>query len=388
MVLLKILIPVLFVSFIFGEILRIQLPNSIGIGVIDLVVVLILIAWLVLVKKTKYLLFKPLALFIAVSLFSLIINLTRFEINEIAVSSLYLVRFSLYAGLYFVFKDLGKELGEKTIKYLTIAGLSILIIGLFQYFLYPSMKGLYYLGWDEHMFRLFSTFLDPNFVGVILVLFFIFFYFSKEKIFPKYKYLSYAILSLTFLGIILTFSRGALLMFASAVFAYSFITRQWKFILGTLILFAVLFVALSPFFYIENTNLLRTFSSKERLKTSENALKIFRENPLGVGFNTYRYVRVEYGDKDKSIYGPSHAGAGVDNSFVLVLVTMGIPGVIAYFYLIYKIFKLGLRFKTPMGMILVISLFGLIVNALFINSLFYSFVMIWVWMLAGLTERS
>lgn len=389
MVLLKFLVPVLFIVFALGELLRIQLPSSIGIGLIDLVVFFIFLIWIIFIKKTKYQLFKPLVLFTSIAGVSLLLNIKNFESQQILVSSLYLIRFTLYASLYFVFADIGKQFGEKTKKYMTISGLLILIIGLLQYFLYPSLKNLYYLGWDEHMHRLFSSFMDPNFAGVILVLFFVFFFILRDKITRDKKHLSYGILILNFIAIVLTYSRGALLMFFSSVFIYSVIIKQWKIIGGTLILFAVLFVALSPWYYIENTNLLRTFSTKERIKTSEQALKIFKENPLGVGFNTYRYAREKYGDRDGSLFGPSHAGAGVDNSFILVLVTTGIPGLIAYVYLLFKMFMLGFsKIDNRYGLVLAVSLFGLVINALFLNSLFYSFVMIWVWVLAGLTERS
>ena len=171
---------------------------------------------------------------------------------------------------------------------------------------------------------------------------------------------------------------------------YSVLTKKWKIVLGVVLAFAVVFVILSPRFYIENTNLLRVASTTQRLESSKQALSIFRENPLGVGFNAFRYAREKYGFKDLSPFGPSHSGAGVDNSLILILATTGVPGFLIYLYLIYKMFRIGsLSFqKNKMGLVLIVSLGGLLANSLFINSLLYSFSMAWIFLIAGLTENT
>lgn len=389
MVLLNYLFPLFFIIFSLGELVRFQIQSAVSVGLLDIVLVLIITVWLFGIKKNKYKLKKPIILFILVGVFSLLINFTKFSHEQLLVSSLYLFRFIFYAFLYFIFVDIGKTFEEKISKYLTITGIIILIIGFLQFIFYPSLRGLFYLGWDEHLYRLFSSFLDPNFTGVILVLFFVFVFVLKDKLFRN-KLISHTLLFITFVAIVLTYSRGALLMFVVCVLTYCLIQKNYKLILATIGTFILVFIILSPRFYLENTNLLRTVSSKERIETSVKAFQIFQKNPLGVGFDTYRYAREKYGDKDKSVVGPSHSGAGVDNSLIFVLVTTGIPGIIAYVLLLYKMFKLGLNkvSKNKFGLIFVVSLSGLIINSLFINSLFYSFIMIWIWILAGLTESS
>ena len=37
-------------------------------------------------------------------------------------------------------------------------------------FVYPDLRNLWYLGWDPHYYRVFATLLDPNYVGILLVL--------------------------------------------------------------------------------------------------------------------------------------------------------------------------------------------------------------------------
>lgn len=391
MVLLKYLFPLFFITFAFAEVLKIRVLTFAAIGVVDLILLLIVAIWLIKSKKNKYELKKPLIIFISLAIFSLVINLLRFSQNEMIVSSLYLVRFVFYSLIYFVIIDSFKVVGKRIPLFMTVSGVLIIIFGFLQYFLYPSLKNLYYLGYDEHMFRLFSTFFDPNFAGTFLVLFLFFIFILKDKIFPKkYKYLSYLILLFNFIAIVLTYSRGAILMLVAGVVIYSAITKNWKLTAGIVGLFAAIFLILSPMFYIENTNLLRFASVEARIDSTRTAIEIFKDNPQGVGFNTYRYAREDYGDLDESIYGPSHSGAGVDNSFAFVLVTTGILGFGAYLYLLYRIFKLGFGNikKNPYALVLIVSLGGLIVNSLFMNSLFYSFIMIWIWVLAALTESN
>ena len=131
-------------------------------------------------------------------------------------------------------------------------------------------------------------------------------------------------------------------------------------------------------------------SLNQRIENTKQTLFVYQKNPIfGVGFNNFRYARERYVQKDWMPY-PSHAGAGSDNSFALILATTGIPGLIAYLFLLYKMLRLGMSNlkKTPFAWILVLSLAGLIVNSFLLNSLLYSFIMIWMWILAGLTEST
>ena len=389
MALLKFFLIFFYIAISLGELVRFRLYGSVSIGPVDLIVFFLFIYWLLRVKKSRYKLLKPITLFSVIAFFSLLINFSNYSIEQLFISSLYLLRWLLYSSIYFIFRDIGKNQSEKIRKYTMFTGIAILMTGLVQFIFYPSLRGLYYLGWDEHLSRLFSTFLDPNFAGVILVLFFIFAFILRAKIFGDRKKLSYFILFIIFLGIILTYSRGAILMFISSSLAYSFVKKDWKIIGSTIVVFSIVFLLLIPGFYLENTNLLRTVSTKERIGTSIKALQIFKENPLGVGFNAYRYAREKFGEKDLSVAGPSHSGAGVDNSFIFVLVTSGFLGLISYFYLLFGLFRLGLsKLSNNYGLILVVSVFGLIVNSLTINSMFYSFIMLWVWSIAGLTESN
>lgn len=386
MVLLKFLLPVLFLSFTFAELLRIQLPGAVSLGIIDVVVLGIVFIWLIFSKKGKYRLRIPIFLFISAAILSQIVNFGNYEAEQIKIGLLYLFRWVLYAALYFVFVDIGRKFQKPIQNYMILSGVLILIFGFIQYKFYPSLKNLYYLGWDDHLYRLFSSFLDPNFAGVFIVLFIIFIFFQKFK----NSYIKFVILIGSIAALILTYSRGAILMLLASTFIYSLLKKNYKLIGGLIGVLVLITIALSPNFHTVNTDLFRMPSLTQRIENINQTLYVYRENPVfGVGFNNFRYARDRYVQKDWVDY-PSHAGAGSDNSFALILATTGIPGILAYLYLLYKILRLGLNNlkKTPYAWILVISLVGLVANSFLLNSLFYSFIMIWMWIIIGLTENN
>jgi len=219
----------------------------------------------------------------------------------------------------------------------------------------------------------------------------IFVFILKDKIFPKgWTLIPNLFIIVNFIAIILTYSRGAYLMLLVSVATYSIITKKWKILASLVTSFVIIFLLLTPRFNFESTNLLRVTSIGTRINSMQESIYIFEQKPFGVGFNTYRYARTKYGYSDNYGTSISHAGAGVDNSFLFVLVTTGFVGLVLYLNLIYKIFRLGIENmqKNKYALVLVVSLAGLVVNALTINSLFYSYIMIWIFVLTGLTESS
>ncbi|SRR5260221_1906352 len=51
-------------------------------------------------------------------------------------------------------------------------GTYILYFGILQYLFVPDTRMLFFLGWDDHYYRLISTLFDPGFTGIILVMYF------------------------------------------------------------------------------------------------------------------------------------------------------------------------------------------------------------------------
>lgn len=380
----KFLFLILLFAFTLGEVARIQFPNGVAIKALDIAVFLFVVLSILHSRKklARPGLAKPILIFFSIAVFSLLFNLLNLKTNEFLISSLYLIRWIAYAGVYFIVANFSSDLKKKMPNLLVIAGGVILSLGFAQYLLYPNLRNLYYLGWDEHLYRLFSTFLDPNFAGAFFVLYFLF---VLDLFFKKRRKILVFILTATLIGIVLTFSRSAYLSLIVGVFAYSLLRGEKRFIIGLLVVFSVTVLVLSLVgFRSEGTNLLRTASSEARLESAREALTVFRNNPiLGIGFNAYKYASDRYGFIEESRF-PSHASSGTDNSFLFVLATTGVFGFIAYIYLWFKIISLSFSKKEA---VLFSSSIALLFSSLFINSLFYTFIMLWMWILLGLEEK-
>lgn len=400
---------IIFILFLFplGEIARYQFDNGISITAIDIGTILLITIWLIanIINKRKKQIFKfsltkPIFLFAAACILSLVVNVSNLKSWELFVSSLYFLRWVMYACIYFIVSGFDKKFKIKVLVLMIISGLLILGGGYIQYFFYPNLRNLYYLGWDEHLYRMFSVFLDPNFAGTFFVLL-LFLTFGLTVYCIKSKKLIYTIAlslltSFTAIGVFLTYSRSALIMFFVGSFAFLVLINKKRLIVPILAIFLIVFVISSENFNIENKNLLRISSSVARLDPANKALTIIKDHPLfGVGFNAYRYTQIKYGFLGKKELILSHADAGTDNSFLFVLATTGLVGFTAYIYLWYKISSnLYVLFKQNTGLdkiiflVLFSSFMGVLLASFFINALFYPFIMAWIWILVGYCEKT
>jgi O-antigen ligase len=394
---LKIIFSLLILSFPIAEIGRFQFSNGIAFSINDAFLIVLVISWIGyhLFKKKKVNknnLTKPILIFIGIALISLILNIPHLSVINFLVSFLYLLRWTMYASLFFIVKEFDKKFRNKIPYLLLFSGLLVVVAGYIQYFLYPSLKNLFYLGWDAHLYRMFSGFLDPNFAGCFFVLFFIFILGLIYDSFNKRLFLKSYILGIlgvfVLIAVYLTYSRSALIMLIVSAATFLFLIGKKKMIVFSIILFLLLIFITPKSFQTEGTNLFRTFSSQQRIESSQVAIKIFQSSPVfGVGFNAYRYAQNKFG-LNNQIWQTTHSGAGTDNSFLFVLATTGVIGLVAYLYLILRIFTLAkINLKNNIfSLILFSSLLGLIFNSFFINSLFYVFILEWVWITASLIE--
>jgi hypothetical protein len=400
MTILKLLVASIFILIPFGELLRIDLGNDIFFKPLDGLAVLLslLFVALVFLKRVKFpksFLSKPLIIFLSLALISLLINYLSLSNNQFITAFLYWVRFAAYVGVYFIILSFGKVFAKKLQSALFTSGIMVLIIGYIQYFFYPNLRNLYYLGWDEHNYRLFSSFLDPNFAGSFLVLFLLLtFGLIRDKM-QVGNMRSTALLSTvavaTFFSIQLTYSRSALLMLLAGLTTYLLLIGKKKYIFISIVIFCAGLIVLLPTFNKENTNLLRITSSVARFETYKNAITIINNKPVfGVGFNAYRYAQQSYGFRKTNTQFESHADAGVDSSILFVTATTGIVGLVAYIFLWYKIIERAIIQKRKGGIysnVVISSVAGLFVSSLFINSLFFPTFVLWIWIIIALMEK-
>jgi O-antigen ligase len=389
---LHILLFLVTLSFIGSQLTRLKLDNGVAFTLLDVAVFVTITVFLAKKflsrEKINGHLLPGVIAFVIASLISLVANSWTFLPKEIGVGSLYLLRFVMYSGLYFVVRELTKKQKESIKKAMCVAGISIIIGGFIQYVLYPDLDILYSLGWDEHLYRMYSTFLDPNYLGSFLVLFGLFFYQYNKKNLHKKNLMSLGFMSLAIVAIALTYSRSAIVMGITAIMCYFFLKKDFL-KMGVIMSVFLLLIVLVSNSKIEGLNPFRIASTAARIESAQNAITIIKDHPVfGVGFNTYRYAQDKYGFRNLSLFATSHADAGTDNSFLFILATTGIVGLMAYCFLLKKIFEMRKFVQKEDKKIFLTILISLLAGSMFNNLLFYTPLMAWMWVYLGVTENT
>lgn len=369
----KILLILFFIALALGQLAAIPLGDYGTVYLHDVFLFFILVSRISLIKKsvTTRPLSKPIIGFAIAASISLLVNINRFTQTELLSSSLYIVRWIFYALMYFIVAT-GNIDKKYWVRGLYFVGVAIAALGLIQYVLYPDLRNLYYLGWDPHYQRLFSTLLDPNFTGLLLVFTF-FLSFIVRTHMKKLQYI--ACQTITVSALLLTFSRSSYLAFGVGLFVWTMITRKWKiFILTLCIFFGVVLIFPKTG---EGQNLTRIASSLARVENWQEGWQLFTQKPLfGHGFNTLRFAGgklLNVTPQGEEII--SRSASGLDNSVLFILATTGIAGLVAYSWLALSAVRRG---RDPVYLAILASL-G--IHSMFTNSLFYPWVMIWIWIL-------
>jgi len=319
----------------------------------------------------------PMLIFLGITALSLLVNIPYFQGKEILVAGLYWLRLAAYFGFYFFINLSNWSDWSNLPDLLLVCGGAVAVFGLVQYFLWPDLTGLKYIGWDPHYYRLTGTFLDPNFTGIILVLTIILLIKNLKK-----HSISYLLLAICYLSLALTYSRASWLAFLGGMGSWFWL--KWKkggikFIIFIIVIIAITAIILPRGKGGEGVKLERVSSILSRIGSWRQALIIAKAHPLlGVGFNTYRYTQKKYGFLSED-WQTSHSGGGADNSFLFVLATSGILGLLGLLGLLGKILALSFR-KSPL---VFASLVAILIHCLFNNTLFYPWVMGWLAIILG-----
>ncbi|MGE5041744.1 MAG: O-antigen ligase family protein [Candidatus Levyibacteriota bacterium] len=387
-----ILYSLLVLSIIPGVVTRVSF-SGISIYLFDVFVVLILLTsyrkiFNFIKQNNKALL--PVLFMILVSAMGLFFN-TK-DLFEFLSSTLYLFRVIGYSLVAIPLLALKKESLVKLKHVMLFGGFVFVGLGYIQYWYYPNLRNLFYLGWDEHLYRLFSTFLDPNFAGAFIVLMLLFyadFFFSCFKTSKPYiKALLLAGYLFILPSLFLTYSRSAFIMFfVSAIFYLIFIGKK-KLLLFFLGIFLLGIILIPKNLGGEGVKLFRTASIFARINTYEEAITIFTRNPVvGVGFNSLRFVSERYGFVPQDQALASHAAAGIPNSFLFVLTTTGILGFSLFVYLLARIIQEVWNVRRRhilFSNYILAGILGVLVDSLFENSLFYAQIMLWLVLSTGI----
>lgn len=391
MVVLKFAFLAFLLSLSFGQLGRIPLPQKeIGLYTAEVLLSLTLFAYfLYLFKKKKGLprlpLFGQILSFALFGFISLVLSFRLFAKEEIFIGSLYLIRWIAYALVYFLTFEVVKFFGrESIVKVLILIGIVLAFLGFLQLLVFPDFSFMVNFGWDPHYLRLLSTFFDPNFCGgffvIVLSLLVSLYLFTSQRILLHLSLVVY-------LALLLTYSRSSYFAFLLSMLVIG-VLREKKVFLVALLAF-LLSLQLNPRVKTRVEGAIAVDeSASHRLSSWESSLVVIRNHPFfGVGFNNYRYAQLKYGLVDPVSKG-GHAGAGVDSSFLFVWATMGIFGLVLYFWLLGKsaFISYSKAKKDPFALAFLSSLFGILFHAQFVNSLFFPPIMAYLWTILGLSE--
>ena len=322
--------------------------------------------------------------FFSALIFSLILSVNYFKLEQIVVGSLYLFRIFGYFAFYVLVWNLSVKDRENKNNILILLLISISFGAVFawlQYFIFPDLTYLKFIGWDDHLGRLVGTYLDPAFTGMIFVAGFL-------AAFMKYirgKRGIYLILSVFFLlSLLFTYSRASYLALLTGLILILFLKKKIKPVIFTILAVFILLLPFLPRGEGEGVRLERTRSITFRLNNYRETIQIIRKAPLfGIGYNNLCWVRTEMFSDSVA----SHSCSGSDSSILLVMATSGIVGLLVFInisILIYRNIS-----DDYYGDLAKAFLFALFFHSMFSNSLFYPWLMgIASILLAISTEKS
>ncbi len=412
---LKINLIAIFISLALGQLVRFNLTPQIAFYLHDLLIVSFIILSFInyfirqffikptisfapLLKLNHQLkkIFGPLIIyFIIFIIFYLMIQ--NFFIVHSSIAYLYQCRFFLY--LIFLFLLFFQPLFSTKKQSLLISTffITFAFLGFTQYLLIPDTSALEYLGWDDHYYRLISTWLDPAFTGLAFVFGIIFYssLFSLKKINIHCKKTIISIIIFLFIALILTYSRSSYLaLFAVGAFyfyhhqkTFAVSLKNYWFQLGrkkqlfiTSALFGFITVVIISLTFLgfkhpsDSTNLFRTNSITIRLEALQNKTKSLNLQAwlFGKGF----FI----GDSEpNNLYSPSNQEkmskqtmAFSDNLLILLITFLGLPVSMILIWYLYRFLKY-LYFFYESNFYLLLAV---IVNAQFNQSFFQPFVLL------------
>lgn len=398
----KLLLVVTLLTLIPGQVLRIPQSSAFGAVTLSDISVLALDFFFVFFALTQKKslkfpskIFFPFILFSLWSLATIIWALTIFSPQEVATSLLFLARFIGYFFLsVVVFNLIPKTQIKRWINLILAIGTLYTLIGFLQFFTIPDLTFLTPLGWDPHQRRIVATVIDPNFSGYIFVLLFSLaasHYFELARNKPSYffapKKTLYAFVALiSFIALVLTFSRSSYLAFITVITIIG-IAKSRRLLLGAFVILLLIFLTV-PQVRTRIVGALKVDETAQfRIESWQNALVIIGDNPLfGVGFNTYRFAQERYNffTIDNPLGG--HSGGGVDSSLLLVTATTGIIGVSLFILFLGSIIRTVAKGASSNSLHLatLASVVALLIHSIFVNSLFFPQIMLLIFPLIGL----
>ncbi|MBT5017054.1 O-antigen ligase family protein [Candidatus Peregrinibacteria bacterium] len=384
-----ILFVLIFLSAALGELAR--LPVGPGILPNDILIAALIVIWSLnkLFTKSplpKARLWVPFLIFCAVLFISLLNGSRALSSTETILSGFYLIRFIEYFLLIFVVLDLTKNSRFKNNlqTFLFVAAFLVAIFGFIQLKIYPDFTEMAQTqGWDPHINRLLSTWFDPNFVGGMLAFVSCLILGKLTSKNPwRQKIPLISILVILVCALFLTYSRSSYLAFLAGAGLIGLLRSRKLLIIGLITLTLLIPLSeraqerVSDMLYsakslITETAELPDATARLRLESWQNAITIFQEHPwLGVGYNAFSYAQRDHGFIKADTH---HAASGSDSTILTILATSGLIGAAAYLWILGTILLQSFaRRENPFALGFLAGFCGILIHAIFVNSLLYT----------------
>lgn len=252
-------------------------------------------------------------------------------------------------------------------------------VGFIQLVGLPNLELLEPYGWDPHRFRLFATWLDPNFAGAMIGLGLgaISLGLIMKNIQPAEGGVSLGIL---LAALYLTDSSSGWLAAMAAIGGIGLLTvfeKLWRWLVG-LALVGGSWAALGGWRQL----LLTDNTIVYRVESWLRAVSIWREYPwLGTGYNLLPWVAGNYNPFQLDL-NQGRADSGFDSSVLTLAATSGVVGLVAFGGLVWQSLRSGIAGFRAGGFfsgLVVVTTIGLFVSSCFINSWLYP-PLLWLWL--------
>jgi len=383
-------IYVLFASIIVGQTVKFPISGTTYVTTTDIFLPLVLLGLffaIVILGRIKELGGKILHCwwFFAAFLPGIIFAFTRLPLQDFFISFSYFLRLTAVLCLIPFWQVL--QLRYKTVKTAFVMVAVILaILGFMQLIflpvLPPTSNNIFVRlflersggGWDPHHYRLFSTWLDPNFMGEFFVISLALLLAGKTVTNAKRHkpILAVGCAVVIFVALVLTQSRSSFLAFFVVCGAYFVFGKTKRFVLplATAILAALLvFPVFAGRIFVSPLN---DPTVQLRLSSWLQAWEQFKKFFLfGTGYNAYGVEQLFWGNVNNV---GVHSLAGTDNFFLLMLVTTGIWGFCIFALKIAHFFASMIslvRAKNEVGFAVFLATVSLLVHGQFVQSVTY-----------------
>ena len=327
---------------------------------------------------------------------SALLAVPRFGLSayELVYSLAYLARWLAYFGIYIAAINwLTYDTAHRMWKSVEAAVLVFASFGIIQTIFMPGFAQLVYpdsriaLDWDFQGRRLVSTFLAPNFAGVLIAMV-LAVQLAQMAAGHRVELWKLVILGS---GLILTVSRSSVLALLAAM---AFMAIAWgisRRVMRLAVAISLLMVPLLPWAitYAASMNKFTIdASAMARVVSWLAALEMLEDNPvIGVGFNTVGFAQRAYG---REMVGAS--AFGFDGGLLFIAVMTGFLGLSVFLLLLFRtmarcarVWRDSARSGQDRGLALGVAAatVALVVHSLFVNSIVYPFLLHVLWILWG-----